>query len=395
MSNQANPVVQSPMAGLRVLDLSQAIAGPMIGRILADLGAEVVKVEWSNGDITNRFGPARGGITGLFLHMNAGKRGISVDRTAPGGTELLLQLAEQADVVIENFRPGVLDRWGLGYDVISARNPRVVMVSVSGFGRTSPESQRQAYAPVLHAEAGLVARQAKVDGMPMTDVAISLADEVAALHSSIAVLAALNMRHRTGTGQHIDLSMLEALIATDDHTSEAIDGRTDINDSRGYTWDVVGGPLLLAADPRTSWTRLSAHAGLTDPTPEGASLETKIANRRNAMQTWMQSFTDRDALKAALEKADIAWADVRDNATLFESASLRDGRAVQQVDDHAGGTRGVVRMPYRFSAAESAVRGAAPLRGQHNAPVLAEWLGASDDEIAALVERGVLQSRKD
>ncbi|MSX80706.1 MAG: CoA transferase, partial [Actinobacteria bacterium] len=147
----------SPLDGVRVLDLSQAIAGPMTGRVLADLGADVVKVEWTNGDITNRFGPVRGGITGVFLHMNAGKRGISVDRTAPGGTELLLRLAAKADVVVENFRPGVLDRWGLGYEALSAGNPSLVMVSISGFGRTSQESQRQAYAPVLHAEAGLVA----------------------------------------------------------------------------------------------------------------------------------------------------------------------------------------------------------------------------------------------
>lgn len=382
----------SPLEGVKVLDLSQAIAGPMVGRVLADLGADVVKVEWSNGDITNRFGPSRAGITGLFLHMNAGKRGISVDRTAPGGTELLLDLAAKADVVVENFRPGVLNRWGLGYGALSVRNPALVMVSISGFGATSPESQRQAYAPVLHAEAGLVARQAAVDHMPMTDVAVSLADEVSAMHASIAVLAALNMRHRTGTGQHIDLSMLEALIATDDHTSEAIDGRTDINDSRGYVWDVVGGPLLLSADPRTTWTRLSAYAGLKDPTPEGASVETKVANRREAMRVWLSAFTDRDLLKAELERANIAWADVRNNATLFENASLRDGRAVTQVDDHAGGTRGVVRMPYRFSGADSSVRGTAPRRGQHNRAVLAEWLGASDADIAALAGRGVLQS---
>ena len=382
----------SPLDGVRVLDLSQAIAGPMTGRVLADLGADVVKVEWTNGDITNRFGPVRGGITGVFLHMNAGKRGISVDRTAPGGTELLLRLASKADVVVENFRPGVLDRWGLGYGALSAGNPSLVMVSISGFGRTSPESQRQAYAPVLHAEAGLVARQAKADDAPMIDVAMSLADEVAAMHASIAVLAALNMRHRTGAGQHIDLSMLEALVATDDHTSEAIDGRSDINDSRGYVWDVVGGPLLLAADPRTTWTRLSAHAGLSDPTPVGAPIETKVANRREAMRAWLASFADREALKAELERANLAWADVRDNATLFENASLRDGRAVVQVDDHAGGTRGVVRMPYRFSNAESTARGTAPRRGQHNAEVLADWLGATPEEIETLSGQGALQT---
>ncbi len=139
-------MASGPLADLKVLDLSQAIAGPLIGRILADMGADVVRVEWPGGDVTNRFGATRAGLTGLYTHMNAGKRGIAVDRTRPGGTDLLLRLAAVADVVVENFRPGVLDRAGLGWDALSAVNPRLVMVSVSGFGRTGSSAARRAYA---------------------------------------------------------------------------------------------------------------------------------------------------------------------------------------------------------------------------------------------------------
>ena len=146
--------MDGPLTGHRVLDLSQAIAGPLVGRILADLGADVVKVEWPNGDVTNRFGPATAGLTGVFTHMNAGKRGIGVDLKSPAGVALLRRLAERADVVVENFRPGILDRAGLGYADLAATNPGLVMASVSGFGRTSPESARAAYAPVIHAESG-------------------------------------------------------------------------------------------------------------------------------------------------------------------------------------------------------------------------------------------------
>lgn len=381
---------RSPLHGTRVLDLSQAISGPLVGRALADLGADVVRVEWPNGDVTNRFGPKRAGHTGLFAHMNAGKRGIAVDRSAPGATELLLRLGSCADVVIENFRPGVLDRAGLGYAELSAANPRLVMVSVSGFGRTSPESQRQAYAPVIHAESGLLARLAAAQGGPVADLAVSFADEIASLHAIVAVLAALNLRHRTGGGQHIDLSMLEAMVATDDHTSDAIDGNPTPADTRGSVWEAEGGPVMVAADPRTMWNRLSNRMGLQDPVGADADLATKIAARASAMGAWVASFTDRAELLRALEKADLAWADVRDDSTVFSSPSLAARQVVTQVDAHDGGTRGVVRMPYRFSDAESGVQGPAPQRGQHNREVLADWLGASQEDCAALVVAGVL-----
>ena len=383
---------EGPLHGSRVLDLSQAISGPFVGRAMADLGADVVKVEWPNGDVTNRFGPTTAGLTGLFTHMNAGKRGIGIDRGAPGGIDLIVRLAGRADVVLENFRPGVLDRAGLGYAQLSAANPGLVMLSISGFGRTGPDSQRQAYAPVIHAESGILARQAAADGRPVTDLTLSLADEIAALHATVAVLAALNMRHRTAKGQHIDLSMLEAMLATDDHTSDAIDANTDVADTRGYTWDATGGPLLISVDLKTLWHRLTRHAGLVDPSAPGTPLEAKLVARRAEMAAWIASFADRRRLLDALDAANLAWADVRNAATIFDAPSLRDGRSVAHVDDHAGGRRGVIRMPYRFSAAVSEVRGPAPMRGEHNRAVLADWLDASEADVDALIADGTLQA---
>jgi CoA:oxalate CoA-transferase len=381
----------SPLGGRRVLDLSQAIAGPYVGRILADLGADVVKVEWPNGDVTNRFGPAVAGLTGLFHHMNAGKRGIGLDLKSPGAIDLIRRLAGRADVVIENFRPGVLERAGLGYVDLSARNPGLVMASVSGFGQRGPEADRAAYAPVIHAESGILARQAAMDGAPVVDLVMSFADEIAALHTAIAVLAALNLREASGAGQHIDISMLEALVATDDHVNEAIDGRTEPADSRGYVWEATGGPIMLSVDPRTLWRRLSAVGGLRDTVDPDAPLEDKMASRAEQMGAWIRSFDERPELLAALDRAGIAWAHVRDVTTLMDSPSLRERAVVTPVDDHAGAQRGVIRMPYRFSAAESRVRGPAPRRGQHNHDVLADWLGASDEEIDRLVADGTLQ----
>jgi len=152
-----------PLAGIRVLDLSRALSGPFAGRILGDLGADVVKVEMPGTDIAHGFGKTELPHSGLYTQLNAGKRNLSFDLFTPAGRDLALQLAEACDVVIENFRPGTLDRVNLGWEDLSTANPGLVMLSISGFGQTGPEAGRRAYAPVIHAEAGLLGRQAEAD----------------------------------------------------------------------------------------------------------------------------------------------------------------------------------------------------------------------------------------
>src|SRR5437764_389410 len=197
-----------PLDGLRVLDLSRAVAGPFAGRILADLGADVVKAELPGTDVTQAFGKVIRGRSGLYSHVNAGKRSILLDLHQPGDVARLLDLAAACDVLVENFRPGVLDRFGAGWPALSAVNPRLVMLSISGFGREGDDAGRAAYAPVIHAEAGLIGRQAAITGDPPADIAFALADALAGLHGTIAILAALRLRDRTGTGQYIDLRLL-------------------------------------------------------------------------------------------------------------------------------------------------------------------------------------------
>ena len=378
-----------PLEGIRVLDLSQAVSGPFACRMLSDLGADVVRVEWPRGDVSNAFGRKVGGVTGLFTQMNAGKRGISGDLSSPAGVALIARLANRADVVIENFRPGVLDRAGLGYETLSEHNQRLIMLSISGFGAKGPESQRQAYAPVIHAESGLLARQATYDERPPVDITLALADSLASLHGTVAVLAALTLRGRTGTGQHIDLSMLDAMIATDDYVHYAADGVHDYALQRGELWDATGGPVMIAGDAKLIWARVATSAGLIDPAPN-AELATKIAGRRAAVADWIASFSNRDELIAALVAANLPWADLRSSRTILDSPSVIAREVFESVDDGEGGERRVVRMPYRFSDAECAVAGPAPTRGRDNDAVLGDWLDLSPDEVAALVSSGAV-----
>ncbi len=381
-----------PLAGVRVLDLSRVLAGPYVGRMLADLGAEVVKVEPPEGDVTRKWGKVIGPLSGYYTQQNVGKRNVCVDLRADGGAELVRQLARKADVVVENFRPGVMAQFGLDWATLSELNPRLVMCSISGFGQEGPHARRPAYAAVMHAESGIVKRQATVDGTSPADPRVSIADMNAALHGLVGLLSALVMRDRTGRGQHVDIAMYDSMLATDDYAHLALDG---VSEGKGVVvnevWDVVGGPILIAGDFRWVWRRIHERHGVADPTPPGASIPEKSRHRHEAVGAFFASFDDRDKLAQALDEADLAWGEVRETASAFDSPTARARGARAQVDDRAGGTRPVVQSPYRFSDAHSgADPGGAPLRGEHNRAVLGEWLELPEAEVDRLLESGVL-----
>jgi CoA:oxalate CoA-transferase len=372
-----------------VLDLSRVLAGPFAGRIFESLGADVVKIEPPEGDVTRLWGAVRHGLSGYFTQQNAGKRCICVDLAVPGGADLVLELASKADVVIENFRPGVLDRLGIGWARLQAVNPRLVLLSISGYGQQGPESLRAAYAPVIHAESGLLVRQAGAEHKPPHDVALSVADMNGGMHGVIGVLAALQLRERTGRGQHVDVSLFDAMLFTDDYAHCALDGIPVLMGS-GEVWDAAGGPILIAGFFRHVWVTLHRRAGLADPAAPDDPLQRKIALRRAAVVAWIAAFPDRASLTAALDRANLAWGDVRSNEAAFASPSARERAVAPPLDDRGGGRRPVVRPPYRFSDASCETRAGAAYRGEHNADVLCDWLASDPARVDALLARGVL-----
>jgi CoA:oxalate CoA-transferase len=370
-------VADSPLYGLRVLDLSRVLAGPFAGRMLADLGADVVKVEPPVGDITRLWGSKRNGISGYFNQQNAGKRGICVDLAIAEGVLLIKALAREADILIENFRPDVMGRLGLGYPLLAEVNPRLIMLSISGFGANGPESRRAAYAPIIHAESGIMARQSGLAGSHAVDMALSVADTNAGLHGLVAVLAALHLRERTGTGQHIDMAMIDATLVNDDHIHFALDDSDGLKNMPSEVWPSAAGPIVIAGDFRFLWRQLTTIMGVADPTPEGASLADKIAARRAATEHFLTEVcSDRAAVIAAMETMNVAWGDVRTTLQALDLPTVRHRGTFTAVDDRSGGTRRVPQSPYRFSSASAFVRGGAPHQGEHNTHVLDEWLGA-------------------
>ncbi len=382
---------QYPLDGLKVLDFSRVLAGPFAGRMLSDLGADVVKIEPPDGDVTRLWGKVVGGIPGYYHQQNAGKRNLCIDLRAPGAKELVYELVMQADILIENYRPDVMGRLGLDYETLRTHNPRLIMLSISGFGHGGPESHRPAYAPIVHAETGLMHRQARRSGNAPVDLPLSVADTNASLHGLVGILSAVIQRGRTGVGQHIDIAMIDATIATDDQMHYDLEGSEHTGPLRNDTWETGPGTILLSADFRFLWKQLVAVYGVEDPAGPDAGLEEKIRLRRAWVDEFMRGLADWEAVEEALGRLNLAWGQVRDAAGMPEQPTVRARGAVVQIEDRAGGTRPITQSPYRFSAALSGVRGPAPHRGEHNEAVLAEWLGRSAADVAELTARQVLQ----
>jgi crotonobetainyl-CoA:carnitine CoA-transferase CaiB-like acyl-CoA transferase len=379
-----------PLAGLKVLDFSRVLSGPFAARMLSDLGADVIKIEPPDGDVTRSWGKVIGGVPGYYHQQNAGKRNISVDLRAPGARDLMFALVRRADVVIENYRPDVMPRLGLGYEALREVNPRLVMLSISGFGAGGPESQRPAYAPIVHAEVGLMERAARRGDGVRRELPLSVADTNASLHGLVGLLSALLMRERTGAGQHIDIAMVDATIVTDDQLHYDLEDSESNGQLPNDTWETGAGPILVSADFRLVWRQLTAKLGVPEAAAPNADLATKIAARREAVRQFMAGLATWAAVEDAFDRMNIAWGEVRPAASLRDQPTLRHRGAITDVDDRAGGVRPTGQSPYRFSAATSGVRGGAPHRGEHNAEVLAEWLGLSAVEIADLEGAGVL-----
>ncbi|HBF62579.1 MAG TPA: hypothetical protein DDW59_04035 [Gammaproteobacteria bacterium] len=372
-----------PLTGVKVLDLSRVLAGPFAGRMLSDLGADVVKLEPPEGDVTRHWGVKRSGISGYYHQQNAGKRNIAVDLRHPKGLMITKSLVEQADVLIENFRPDVMQRLGLDYDTLAEINPRLIMLSISGFGANNADSRRAAYAPIIHAETGLIARQAELTGAFPTELPLSVADTNASMHGLVGLLAALYAREQSGRGDHVEISMVDATVVTNDGMHYALEGV-----KMGVTNEVhetAGGLLMLAGEFRYIWKLLSTIYNVSDGLEEAqdASLEEKIKARRAASkQFFTETCRNREEVIKALDRMNIAWGDVRSASDVQGLASVAARNSIAEVDDRAGGKRLIPSSPYRYKHLESQVRGGAPHLGEHNEEVLKQWLGWSPEQIS-------------
>ncbi len=389
-----DPRASAPLEGVRVLDLSRVLAGPYAGRILSDLGAEVIKVEPPDGDMMRLIAPKRDrGMSGTFVSWNAGKLNLCLDLGKPGAAEIGLDLVRACDAIVENFRPGVADRLGVGWDAVHRANPRAVMLSINGYGADSSWRDRSAFAPTIHAVSGVMRWQAEQSGNPIAPPADAAADMITGLHGTVALLAALRVAETTGVGQHIEVALFDALLATYSEVPYALlDPPESPQTHRVYDAGPHGW-LLIAGSPQHVWRNLAdAFADLEDPAPPGCDIPTKARLRLDAIEGWLASQESIEALVASLDRARLACARVEGLREALTGELARERELLVHVDDRRGGTRPVVRMPYRFSKSSAQVKGPAARRGEHNAHVLTRVLGYDAARIRELVEAGILSA---
>ena len=399
--------MDAPLEGLVVADFTRVLSGPHCTRMLSDLGATVIKIEPPAGDVTRFTAPRRHGMPSYYVQQNTGKLSVSIDLQRPEGAELAMQICERADILVENFRPDVMERFGLHYDAVSDRNPRIIYASITGYGATGPWKDRRAYAPVVQAETGLTKSQGDHgrDGVYRTD-RHSHADVYTSLEAAAGVLAALYQRERTGAGQWIDIAMAQVMLYVNEHVHDELwDDDIDPNWVRSFgnehqpvvtvangdTVAIAGNPAAkgnfelflaiigrqeLAADPRFATV---------------ADRQQHIGELGGYIAEYAATVPDADTLEAECSKHRLAVGAIRSVADVCGSDWARDRDAVASVDDRGGGRIRIPNAPWKFSKApDVGVTGVPRYRGEDNAAVLRDHLGLSDEQITELVDAGIL-----
>ena len=391
------------LEGLTVLDLSRVVAGPACTRTLADLGADVIKIEPPEGDLLRRGVPKVNGVALGYAQQNVGKRQLSIDLSKPAGQTLAQRLAAKADILVENYRPGVAQRLGLGYAEVAADNPGIVYCSISGYGQTGPSAGRRAYAPVIHAELGLLDQNARERGTDPMPEAVSHADFAVAAQAATAILAAVVHKLRTGEGQHVDVSMAETMLAVNEFTAVEINGGfgdeiSPLRPGRAALLHLADGSWVQVPGNPTTWIfpvaralgkEAEMHALGWHKPPDTQGKDQQVVE---LMQQWAAAYEDMEALERALEVSRIPLGRVKRVADI-PSEPWAVARGAFVAVDVNGAAVDIPRSPFRFSRGTAGpTRGAYP-QGSDNRSALMALLDLSNAELAELEAAEVLISR--
>jgi len=401
-------MTERPLTGIRVLDFTRVLSGPHATRMLCDLGAEVIKVEPPEGDITRMTNPRVNGLASYFVQQNVGKRNISLDTRKPEAIDLLLRLVAFCDVVIENFRPGVMDRIGLGYDVVAFYNPTVVYASINGYGSRGPWASRRAYAPVVGAETGITKAQGDARGGEYANDLFSHADVYTSLETVSAVLAALFNRERTGRGDRIEVTMAETMLYVNEHAHDQLwDGDVAPDWIRSLdpaTYPVLtaanGESLVISGHPAARGTFDLYMNAISRPDlisdPRFVDVPSRLAHFADIVEIltdWAAKMPTPQAIESAMAEFNLATGTLRSLREVCDTDWAKERGAVVSVSDRGGGTMRIPNSPWHFASGDVSVRGEPRYRGEDNRAVLAELLKLDDAELDRLEAEGVTSTR--
>ena len=397
-----------PLEGIRVLDFTRVLSGPHCTRMLSDLGADVIKVEPPEGDLTRFAFPRVGSMSTYFAQQNIGKKNISMDLKKPEAVELIKKLIVECDVLVENYRGGVMEKLGLGYSVLAEINPRLIYAAISGYGNTGPWSHRRAYATVVNAETGMTGLQARARGGQATNDPHSHADVYTGMETAAAVLAALYQRENTHVGQYIDVSMAQTMLYVNEHVQNEL-FKDDVPNDQIRSFQPGDYPILQTGDG--TYVVVSGHpaergtfdlfvnamkrpAMLEDPrfTDVAARLQNLDA-LANELRDWARTIQTAQEIEDVMAEAGLAMGVVRTMSELADTDWAHDRNAIIDADDRYGSTFRVPNAPWVFSGSDVSTRGVPKFRGEDNAEVLQQLAGVTPEEVEQLTASGVLSIR--
>ena len=398
-----DPAVKGPLSDLRVVEMGTLIAGPFCGQVLGDFGADVIKVEDpGKGDPMRQWGRSLPkGLSPWWPVIGRNKRSVALDLRQPEGRELALALIDQADVLIENFRPGALEKWGMGYDTLAARNPRLVMARVSGFGQTGPYSERAGYGLIGEAMGGLRYVTGEPD-RPPARAGISIGDSLTALHAVIGVMMALHHRERTGRGQMIDAALYESVLSVMENLVTEYDLTGYVRERSGSVLPGIapsnvypcanGESLLIGGNGDAVFARLAATMGREDlaADPRYATHAARGENQTELdgiVSAWTRNWPLPELL-ALLETNGVPCGRIFRAPDMLEDPQFAARQSIVEVDHPVFGKVKMQNAFPRLSETPGSVRWPGPALGAHTREVL-ESLGVDAGRLAELVARKI------
>jgi len=394
--------------GYKVLDFSQIVAGPTCTLMLAEMGAEVIKVELAPAGDGARLGPVLiEGRSGYFVQHNRGKKDLCLDAKTPEGLTILKGLVKKVDVLVENYAPGVIGRLGLGYEVVSQLNPRLVMCSISAFGQQGPLAQEPGFDWVGAAYSGISSMGGEKDGSPVFPM-VAMGDVSTGAHAMGAICAALLYRERTGRGQHLDLSLLDTYAHYHEASFQMYSlskGAIQPTRSGAHSWyacpaGVFKGReryVIIIAPLEQHWTKLCEAMGqpglARDPRfTDNASRMRNLNELVTLIEDWIRAQTSDDAAIATLKEYHVPVAPILSVPEALQHPHLRQRGTVRTIHDRILGNFDVPGFALRFSAFPQPLELQAPRLGEHNEEILTQWLGYTPDEVQELKRKGILCS---